>query len=57
MRAAVLWYLVITWYHGGAVAIPEPTRAECLRVRAWAIVNMGGPSGGPYVYCVSGTTS
>lgn len=33
----IIYYLIISYYHGGTVAIPEPTQQECVRLRDWIV--------------------
>lgn len=51
------WFLIISYYHGGIVAIPQASRDQCLANAAWIqahqdVANPGGFS--PAAYCLQG---
>jgi hypothetical protein len=52
----VVWYLIIAYYHGGVVAIPQQSRRACLDAREWVITNneLTAPGFTPSAYCVAG---
>lgn len=50
----MIYWLIISYYHGGMTSIPEPNLAECERLAHWVDqrINSGGIH--PDTYCLPG---
>lgn len=52
-----IWFLIISYYHGGIVSVPQASSAECLANAAWIKANKEVANPGGFeasAYCIPG---